>query len=831
MGKLKMLFAALVALLALAACDLLGGGLHTLSFDPNAEGCSGSTPAIEGEEGQTVTIPACGFTRPGWDFDGWTRSSGSTIADYQPGEAYTFGSSDETLYAIWIEDAGDGTFLLSFDINGGTGTPPPAERHLPGAAVDLPDGTGMSYAGHAFKGWRNSPDGGDAWTPDQSLAMPETDVTLYAWWAVTGLSVTYAYEDATGGTVPTDPASYTEGDTVTVLANPGNLVKEGSGRVLGSWSTLPGGGGVVYSFGDTFAIGTAEVSLHPVWVTPPATYSVSYSFSGIANMPDSGNFPSDPKLYEAGESVVLLDPGDLAKDSYEFSGWRTEPGGLGSLLQPGDSFAMPERNLTFYVEWTHVDDGYRTVVYEGDGYSTGTPPASEEYLIGDTVTVAGNDGPEALVREGWIFSGWQTETTGVAGTYQPGQTFTMPGQNVYFHPSWRETFPVSYNLDPSPLSASVTGALPVDATRYLEGDMVTLLGNGGLPPLALTGHSWAGWSTDPDPENASRPVYQAGNQLEMSNPGMALYAVWEADVFTVSFQAGGATGTVPADIPVEYGDSFIFPGKGGLSKNQDGILMRFTGWKSADAGDTTLYQPGASKVNVTTDLSFIAQWSVIGGLGPAGGLVYHDKGDATGGWRYLEAGPEDLSHSYNGVTEYGFYWGDYGSGPANLIPDTFGKTIGTGLANTAAMAAATVDGLDAAADGEISQYITGDPGGGAATRALPSAARVVDGYSTGGFGDWFIPSKEELEAMEALHDLGLGGFSAEVWDRYLSSTQVLDADTDPPPEDPDLWYDEAFIMSIGSSTAYDAPKVWILRYPTDGSTYYYGIRVRPARRF
>lgn len=51
------------------------------------------------------------------------------------------------------------------------------------------------------------------------------------------------------------------------------------------------------------------------------------------------------------------------------------------------------------------------------------------------------------------------------------------------------------------------------------------------------------------------------------------------------------------------------------------------------------------------------------------------------------------------------------------------------------------------------------------------AARLCAELQKGGYGDWYLPSKEELNLMyENLHVAGLGGFASEL---YWSSTEVF----------------------------------------------------------
>jgi formylglycine-generating enzyme required for sulfatase activity len=79
-------------------------------------------------------------------------------------------------------------------------------------------------------------------------------------------TVTYNGNGNTGGSVPTDSTSYGTGIIVTVLGNPGTLVKTGS--AFAGWNTAADGSGITYTQGNTFAMGSANVTLYAIWVAP-----------------------------------------------------------------------------------------------------------------------------------------------------------------------------------------------------------------------------------------------------------------------------------------------------------------------------------------------------------------------------------------------------------------------------------------------------------------------------------------------------------------------------------------------------------------------------------
>jgi hypothetical protein len=145
----------------------------------------------------------------------------------------------------------------------------------------------------------------------------------------------------------------------------------------------------------------------------------------------------------------------------------------------------------------------------------------------------------------------------------------------------------------------------------------------------------------------------------------------------------------------------------------------------------------------------------IGDTGPAGGLVFYDKGNNSGGWRYLEAAPAstDTTAVFFAHKSFGRYYGsevhlfrpDYGM-TAEVFYDVFTKPdIGYGKRSMDAVLKLIVN--------------AGEWG---------SAMQVCDELEANGYNDWFLPSLSELSLMYGnLARKGLGGFTG---DNYWSST-------------------------------------------------------------
>jgi hypothetical protein len=132
----------------------------------------------------------------------------------------------------------------------------------------------------------------------------------------------------------------------------------------------------------------------------------------------------------------------------------------------------------------------------------------------------------------------------------------------------------------------------------------------------------------------------------------------------------------------------------------------------------------------------------IGDVGPAGGMIFYDKGNNTGGWRYLEAAPAETEITAIWVSDARAFMGI--NKPFDLEDSV--KKIGTGKTNTQ----------------DIDAYAKANGGG------FGWAAVECADLSVNGFDDWFLPSLDELNFMYGnLHRKEEGGFRNE---NYWSST-------------------------------------------------------------
>ncbi|MBK8742732.1 MAG: InlB B-repeat-containing protein [Betaproteobacteria bacterium] len=110
--------------------------------------------------------------------------------------------------------------------------------------------------------------------------------------------MSYSGNGSTGGAVPAGTTAFAPGATVTVLGNTGNLVR--SGFTFAGWDAAVNGSGAGYAVGDTFPMGTSNVTLYAQWTPAAATYAVAYTGNGNTG----GTAPVDANSYAPGATVT-----------------------------------------------------------------------------------------------------------------------------------------------------------------------------------------------------------------------------------------------------------------------------------------------------------------------------------------------------------------------------------------------------------------------------------------------------------------------------------------------------------------------------------------------
>ena len=180
------------------------------------------------------------------------------------------------------------------------------------------------------------------------------------------------------------------------------------------------------------------------------------------------------------------------------------------------------------------------------------------------------------------------------------------------------TYYVEYNGNTN------TGGSTAKSTHTYD-ESKNLTANG----FTKTGYTFKGWATSAGGGVTYADQASVKNLTTTPNATVTLFAVWEANKFTVSYNGNGSTGGSTASHTCTYDQACSLAANGFGRKG-----YTFAGWKLANSGNTLA--AGASIKNVSTGdtVTYYAQWTQCAGgtfnAGTTGGCSQCDAGYYSG---------------------------------------------------------------------------------------------------------------------------------------------------------------------------------------------------------
>lgn len=153
-----------------------------------------------------------------------------------------------------------------------------------------------------------------------------------------------------------------------------------------------------------------------------------------------------------------------------------------------------------------------TVSYDRNGAVGSAPVDVNVYYNGDIATILGQS---TMERDGYVFSGWNTNQYGTGTTYQEGDTLVTGYDAIILYAMWTNVYTITYNGN-----GNDEGVVPIDNILYYSGNIATVLGQG---TLVKYGKTFDGWNTS---QYGGGITYQYGDSFTISNTNIILYALW-----------------------------------------------------------------------------------------------------------------------------------------------------------------------------------------------------------------------------------------------------------------------------------------------------------------
>ena len=583
-----------------------GPATYTVSY--NANGGSGAPGSQTKTENVTLTLSPVSPRRTGYTFKGWATNKFMPGAQYQPGGRYTANAS-VTLYALWdcahtttekqwstgcawkIVCKTCGATMSSGTTHGpyacGNWTYVNAAQHMRTKECGRGDYSTTEYASHRattryeqysasqHRKYSHCTDcdttigsvsyENHTFTSSTSNGQVVSTCSLCGYTKTTAQTYTVSY-NANGGS--TAPASQTKVHGVTLTLS-STIPYRFNYEFLG-WSVSSSATTATYTAGGSYT-GNASVTLYAVWKYKPATYTVSYDANGGTGAPGR-----QTKTYGVTLTLTTLIP---TRRNYSFVGWSKDRNATSASYTAGSSYT-DNTDVTLYAVWQYNPETY-TVRYDANG-GTGAP-ASQTKTYGVPLTLSA----VKPMRAGYDFLGWATSRNATVSEYAPGERYTDEA-GVTLYAVWcyiPKTYEVKYDVNGG-------GNTPASQTKTED---VTLILTFTIP--TRYGYTFKGWATS---SSATLATYQAGGSYT-ANESVTLYAVWEINTYTVSFDANGGT-NAPNPQKKTHGQNLILTVAIPTRPNHV-----FLGWATDSSAKSVAYAPGAT-YTAEEDVMLYAVW-------------------------------------------------------------------------------------------------------------------------------------------------------------------------------------------------------------------------------
>ncbi|GDZ57331.1 hypothetical protein MCC01967_01870 [Bifidobacteriaceae bacterium MCC01967] len=583
--------------------------VETIATTGAVSGCQVYYPA-----GTRITLATAKIDSDCWDssqigktsrtFYGWSANTDANDRDVPVGDTMDRNTLDanvrteivmparaKTVYALWAINP-----TLSYNVNtpAGSNAPvTPASRTVPYNTA-APDTSGWQTGdtgkipGYRFDGWYTAPNGGNKYDFNTPLT---NNVTVYAHWVGNGYTVRFAGNGATGGDTPDQAFQYNigqnlhrngfvrDGYTFTGWKRADNQQAYGDGQWVTNLTTQPNG---IVTMVAQWSANEAHIRYNP---NPPAGKTTGGQ--GTPNW--DGHTGDTPTIGQNGWTI----------DGYTFAGWATSPDGSGARYAPGARWTA-NGTLTLYAQWT---PGQASLTYDGNG-ATGGKTDPQNGVTDQRVNVRQN----GFTRDGYVFTGWNTQPDGRGQAWAPNAVWTLHGTGVLYA-RWRGNQQVLKYYG----NGATGGSTAQQEGR--TGDVIDTRANG----FTRDGYTFVEWNTKPD---GTGDHYGKGTngiaKWTMLPAGNDLYAIWQANPANIQYRDDwGATGSTPDTTGVTGQNVTIA---------QNGFTRpgyTFTGW-ARDRRTNPSIQPGSRYTLTPGTTTLWAQWKAD----PAH-LIYNSNSGST----------------------------------------------------------------------------------------------------------------------------------------------------------------------------------------------------------
>ena len=514
--------------------------------------------------GQSALLNPVEFTRTGYRFWRWNINTINSSTFYADQQSFPMNTEGRTLYAFWQANNYD----ILYHENAGAQTIITQARTFDSTAA-LRANT-FARTGYSFVKWNTEPDGsGTDYANQVSFPMNVLGISLYAQWSPNSYNVTF---NANGGAGTMTAQSIVFDQSVPLRENTFTRAR----YTFAGWNTLANGTGVSYAQGASYPMTSLGATLYAQW--EPISYNVTFN----ANL-GSGVMNPQPIPFNLSRP---LNSNEFTRTGYRFNRWTTLSNNTGTVYADNASLTMNAEGITLFANW--IANSY-DIVYDGN-QATGGTMANTPVNFNSTVTLRAN----SFSRIGYAFAGWNTQADGQGTAYTNSNTLVPMNQLGFtLYAQWT---PIAYNVT---FNANA-------GTGTMANQSILFDSSGLLIPNTFTrnGFTFAGWNTL---ANGTGTAYAQGASYTMTSTGATLFAQWDRNSYTFTFDTDGGTQVDSITTLFEGAVSVPSPTKEGY---------QFRRWS-----------PALPSTMPAENRSFTAEWIINTRLVGSGLLVNLDAGN------------------------------------------------------------------------------------------------------------------------------------------------------------------------------------------------------------
>ena len=582
---------------------------YTVTFDANSG--SGKVPynvsVAYGSDMPSISAEVMkeGYNFIGWyDNTDWTKGTEYYTKDNKSARKFDK-TSNITLYAAW-EKRAEKTYKVVFNLNGGTGTKPEDVKVTNGK--DMPSITKIipTRSGYAFMGWYDTTNytKGTKYYTEENKSAKKYDktesITLYAGWEANKYTLTFDANGGKGGQSKNVSVTYGREMPKIDTASPTR-----SGYTFMGWYDGKDYTNAIqyYTKENTSTRNydkTKNITLYAGWSknqTTTVTYTVSFDANG-----GKGGQSADVTVTN-GKPMPQIDTTAPTRTGYTFMGWYDTTNYANGTMYYDANGAIVNNydktsNITLYAGWSA---NKFTIEYNGNG-GTGSV-ASQTCTYDKDCKLAAN----GFTKEGYTFAGWKKNNEGnivAAGTNV--KNIISSGKVTYYAEWSGVKYTISFDLN------NGTGTAPSNISVSYGSVMPKL---NSIAPTRV-GYTFMGWYDNSDYTKGTEYYNSKGESTVTFNKttNVKLYAGWKLDVYIVTFNLNGGTGTAPSNVSISYNSAM--PKLSVASPTRNGYT--FMGWYDNtdwSNGSATKYYnadgTSAHTYNKTSNIRLYAGWKEI----------------------------------------------------------------------------------------------------------------------------------------------------------------------------------------------------------------------------